>query len=401
MSILETKNLCKQFKTINGLVDLFKAKPSGNSYKVLDNISFTLNPSESLGIIGKNGAGKSTLAKIIANTITPSQGEINVNGTVHALLELGLGADQEFSIRENVYLIGLSIGISTQFIDEHYDEILDFAELKDHQDKIFKELSTGMQMRLSFSVATIKRPDFLIIDEALSVGDISFQVKSFEKIREFKKLGTTLIIISHDEVAIKMLCDKALLLDLGKIIYFGSPPNTYEHYNKFILPKKNSRALAVSGDQINDNKTGTLAAEIDKFLLIDSKNEPNSIIETGSTVKLIFDVKINTSIDKLVCGFSIRSTKGLFLFGTNSALQDQYIINPEVGKTYRYEFDITLSLAPGDYLIQSALHPDKTHLNECFEWNSNLSNFKIINTKDFWFEGMMNLDNKLKIIKPK
>jgi lipopolysaccharide transport system ATP-binding protein len=401
MSILETKDLSKQFKTINGLLDLFKAKPSGQVYKVLENISFSLNPGESLGIIGKNGAGKSTLAKIIANTLTPSQGEINVNGTVHALLELGLGAHPEFTVRENVYLIGLSIGLSSQFVDEHYDEIIDFAELRDHQDKIFKELSTGMQMRLSFSVATIKRPDFLIVDEALSVGDISFQFKSFEKIKEFKKLGTTLVIISHDETAIKTLCDKALLLDLGKIIYFGSPNMAFENYNKYILPKKNRRILNDSNNQINHNKSGTLAAQTDKFLMVDSTNEPISIIETGSEVKLIFDIKVNTSIEKLVCGFSIRSTKGLFLFGTNSALQEQYIINPEVGKIYRYEFDLKLSLAPGDYLIQSALHPDITHLNECFEWNSSLSTFKIINTQKFWFEGMMNLDNTLKIIKPK
>ena len=244
----------------------------------------------------------------------------------------------------------------SKFVDEHYDEIIDFAELRDHQNKIFKELSTGMQMRLSFSVATIKRPDFLIVDEALSVGDLSFQFKSFEKIKEFKKLGTTLVVISHDETAIKTLCDKALLLDLGKIIYFGSPAEAFENYNKFILPEKNIGTLNSVDDQINNNnKVGTLAAQLDKFLMVDSSNEPISTIETGSEVKLIFDIKVNTSIEKLVCGFSIRSTKGLFLFGTNSALQEQYIINPEVGKIYRYEFYLKLSLAPGDYVIQFAL----------------------------------------------
>ena len=156
-----------------------------------------------------------------------------------------------------------------------------------------------------------------------------------------------------------------------------------------------------ASDSLKNNRTGTLSAVIDKFSMVDNKNKSNSIFESGSAVKLNFDVKIISPVDKLVCGFSIRSKKGLFLFGTNSALQDQYLANPKVGKIFRYEFDLKLNLAPGDYLIQSALHPELTHINECFEWISNLSTFTVINTQNFWFEGMINLENTLKIIKPK
>tara|TARA_B100001059_G_C17835641_1_gene587921 strand:+ start:4896 stop:6098 length:1203 start_codon:yes stop_codon:yes gene_type:complete len=400
MSIIEIRDLTKQFKKNNSMLYLFRDMTSANASTALENISLSLTEGESLGVIGKNGAGKSTLAKIITDTLTPTQGEVYVKGTVHALLELGLGAHPEFSARENVYLIGISLGLSNKLIDEHYDEIIEFAELTDHQEKLFKELSTGMQMRLSFSVATIVRPDFLIIDEAFSVGDISFQVKSFEKIKEFKKLGTSLIIISHDETSIKTLCEKVLLLDSGKILFFGSPDAAFENYRKFVLPKKNSTSLDAS-DSLKNNRTGTLSAVIDKFSLVDNKNKPNSTFESGSIAKLIFDVKITSPVDKLVCGFSIRSREGLFLFGTNSALQDQYLVIPKVGKIYRYEFDLKLNLAPGDYLIQSALHPELTHINECFEWISNLSTFTVINTQNFWFEGMINLENTLKIIKPK
>ena len=190
---------------------------------VLRNVTFSVSKGEAMGIIGQNGAGKSTLLKIITGTVMPTEGSLEMSGRIAAILELGMGFNPDFTGRANVYNSAGLMGYSKKEIDRMIEEIEEFAELGDYFDEPVRIYSSGMQMRLAFSVATARRPDMLIVDEALSVGDAYFQHKSFNRIREFRKRGTTLLIVSHDKAAIQSVCDRAILLNAGQIAIEGAP----------------------------------------------------------------------------------------------------------------------------------------------------------------------------------
>ena len=225
------------FKDI-GLKDYVLQKIKGN-YTVREfwadkNVSFELNRGDMLGIIGTNGAGKSTLLKAISGIMVPTQGTIEVNGTVAALLELNSGFDGELTVRENTYLRGAMLGYTRKFMDDKYNEIIDFSELHSFQDRPFKQLSSGMKSRLAFSIACLVKPDIIILDEVLSVGDGGFKKKSGMKMKEILNSGVTGIIVSHSIEQIRELCNKVLWLDHGKQIVFSydvqSICNAYEEF---------------------------------------------------------------------------------------------------------------------------------------------------------------------------
>ena len=199
------------------------------------NISFSLDKGDLLGIIGTNGAGKSTLLKVIAKIMVPTEGTVNVNGKIAALLELSSGFDGELTVKENAYLRGAMLGYTRRFMDEMYDDIVSYAELKEFEDMAFKHLSSGMQSRLAFSVASMVNPDILILDEVLSVGDGAFQKKSAEKMQEIIKSGATTILVSHSIEQIRELSNKILWLDHGKQIAFGTDVNRIcDEYETFL-----------------------------------------------------------------------------------------------------------------------------------------------------------------------
>lgn len=229
MSILEAKNvsiryITGDFKDI-GLKEYCMRRLKGN-YHVTEfwadrDVSFTLDRGEMLGIIGSNGAGKSTLLKAISGIMVPTEGEIYREGTIAALLELGSGFDGDLTVRENAYLRGAMLGYTRKFMDETYEQIIDFAELKEFEDRPFKQLSSGMKSRLAFSIACLVRPDILILDEVLSVGDGAFRKKSEEKMREIIKGGATTILVSHSLEQVRDMCSKVLWLHKGKQIDFS------------------------------------------------------------------------------------------------------------------------------------------------------------------------------------
>ncbi|MDD5115021.1 MAG: ABC transporter ATP-binding protein, partial [Methylobacter sp.] len=227
MGTISITNLGKAYKQYptrwSRLVEWFVpfSKPQHQLKWVLQDINFTVNPGEAVGIIGINGAGKSTLLKMIVGTTQPTTGSINITGRVAALLELGMGFHPDFTGRQNTYLAGQLLGMSVEEITNLMPEIEDFAEIGDYMDQPVRVYSSGMQMRVAFSIATARRPDVLIVDEALSVGDAYFQHKSFDRIREFRKQGTTLLIVSHDKSAIQSICDRAILLNAGKLAMQG------------------------------------------------------------------------------------------------------------------------------------------------------------------------------------
>lgn len=236
--IIEVNNVTMKFNLMEERVDTFKeflvkaikGQLFYNEFIALDGVSFTVEHGDILGIIGFNGAGKSTMLKLLAGILKPSKGSIKVNGTVAPLIEVGAGFDPDLTARENIYLNGAILGYDREFLDKHFDEIIDFAELRTFIDVPVKNFSSGMYARLGFSIATIVQPDILIVDEVLSVGDFHFQEKCEMRIQEMIRRGTTIIIVSHDINMIERLCNKVVWLEKGKMKDFGETKGICEEY---------------------------------------------------------------------------------------------------------------------------------------------------------------------------
>ena len=216
-------------------------------------ISFELERGDMLGIIGANGAGKSTLLKAVSGIMTPTEGEIQVNGTVAALLELGSGFDADLTVHENTYLRGALLGYTRKFMDEMYDQIIEFAELEEFQDRPFKQLSSGMKSRLAFSIACLVKPDILILDEVLSVGDGAFRKKSGDKMKSVLENGVTGILVSHSLEQVEGMCNKVLWLDHGRQVAFGAVGGLCRLYDGFlktgVMPPSEEIARAARGEE--------------------------------------------------------------------------------------------------------------------------------------------------------
>lgn len=247
MSILEVKNvsiryITGDFKDIGlkeYLIRRIQHNYHVNEFWADKDISFELERGEMLGIIGGNGAGKSTLLKAVSGIMQPTRGSIRREGSIAALLELGSGFDGDLTVRENTYLRGAMLGYTRRFMDETYDSIIDFAELKEFEDRPFKQLSSGMKSRLAFSVACLVRPDILILDEVLSVGDGAFRAKSQDKMREIIGGGATTILVSHSLQQVREMCTKALWLHKGRQIEFGTDvQGICDRYQEFLDGKR-------------------------------------------------------------------------------------------------------------------------------------------------------------------
>jgi ABC-2 type transport system ATP-binding protein len=221
-------------------IKLVKRQLHFNEFWALQDISFTIEKGERLGVLGLNGAGKSTLLKVIAGVLKPSKGSVEVNGVIAPLLELGAGFDQNYSGKENIFLYGATMGYSRKYIQERYNEIIDFSELHDFIDVPVKNYSSGMRARLGFSIATAVNPEILILDEVLSVGDAKFRIKSEAKITSMFEKGVTVLFVSHNTDQVRRLCNKAILLDKGRVIASGTANEVCDIYDEKVNGRKKS-----------------------------------------------------------------------------------------------------------------------------------------------------------------
>lgn len=236
--VVEVQDVSMHFNLMEEKVDsikeyfmkLIKGKLLYNDFIALKHVSFSIYKGEIVGLVGFNGAGKSTMLKILAGVLTPTSGKVVVKGKIAPLIEVGAGFDPELTARENIYLNGAILGHSAQYINDHFDEIIDFAELKDFVDVPVKNFSSGMYARLGFSIATMVKPDILIVDEVLSVGDYRFQEKCEERIRRMIKEGVTIILVSHDIHLIESLCTKVIWLDHGTVRDIGPADKVCAEY---------------------------------------------------------------------------------------------------------------------------------------------------------------------------
>ncbi|MCQ2031176.1 ABC transporter ATP-binding protein [Stutzerimonas zhaodongensis] len=366
---------------------------------VLQDISFTVAPGEAVGIIGINGAGKSTLLKMITGTTQPTTGSVNISGRVAALLELGMGFHPDFTGRQNAFMAGQLLGYSVEEIASLMPEIEAFAEIGDYIDQPVRVYSSGMQMRLAFSVATARRPDVLIVDEALSVGDAYFQHKSFDRIREFRKQGTTLLLVSHDKAAIQSICDRAILLNSGRLAMEGNPEAVMDYYNAMLANHQNqSVKQEVCPDGKVQTVSGTGEARVTAISLTNDVGQPIEAIDVGQAVSFRIEIEALTAIDRLVLGYGIKDRLGQVIYGTNTDLKNQPLLNVAAGSQYIFKIDFPANLGPGTYSVQTALVSTDTHLVNNYEWRDLALVFNVININKPHFAGCAWIDPQIEIL---
>ena len=356
---------------------------------VLQDINFTVDRGEALGIIGINGTGKSTLLKMITGTTQPTTGSVCINGRVAAMLELGMGFHPDFTGRQNVFMAGQLLGYAADEIVKLMPEIEAFAEIGDYIDQPVRVYSSGMQMRLAFSVATAYRPDVLIVDEALSVGDAYFQHKSFARIHEFRERGTTLLIVSHDKSSIQSICDRAILLNAGRLAMEGEPEAVMDYYNAMLADHQNQSIKQEVGCDGNiQTISGTGEVTLSDAALLDAKGQQIEIVTVGQSVSLHVMITCNASVQELVVGYMIKDRLGQPVFGTNTFHHKRNLKNLCRNQTIEFYFDFQANLGPGSYSIAIALHAGETHAAKNYEWRDRALLFEMVNVDKDEFVGM-------------
>ena len=347
---------------------------SANRIQVLNNISLDVKPGTAVGLIGTNGSGKSTLLKLIAGIYQPNSGTIQKSGRVSALIELGAGFHPDFSGRENVYLAGIVFGLTRKEIDERFDSIVAYAELEDFIDDPVRTYSSGMYMRLGFSVAAHTDPDILLVDEVLAVGDASFVSKCRDTVESFLHAGKTLILVSHDLDAISRWCDRVIWLEKGDLIDQGEPKFVINSYLSHIDKKrdqqleqenkKKQRWITVKEGQeydlrfSSDNRWGSGAVELSEVRMRGGDGKCRWVFDPDEEVEVEVDYVIKEELENLVFGIGITGDGGLDIFGSNTEIDQIKItdgkVKPQSG-TYKAKFK-RIGLVEGSYFMDVAAH---------------------------------------------
>lgn len=336
----------------------------------LHHINFEVKKGETVGIIGTNGSGKSTMLKLITGVLTPSAGEIQVDGRISALLELGAGFDMEYTGIENVYLNGTMIGFSRAEIDAKMQDILDFADIGDFVYQPVKSYSSGMFVRLAFAVAININPEILIVDEALSVGDVFFQAKCYRKFEEFKKQGKTILFVSHDLGSITKYCDRAILLNKGQKIFEGTPKETVDIYKKVLVNQFDPSELEQDEDANDITKLsgtrewkqaiqanpelieyGEKSAEIVDYALLDEEGLITNTFMKGTTFSVRMKIQAHKEVKEPIFAFTIKNLKGIELTGTNTTYEKVAVPPMKPGDVREVTFTQRLDLQGGEYLV--------------------------------------------------
>ncbi|MCI9515746.1 MAG: ABC transporter ATP-binding protein [Lachnospiraceae bacterium] len=336
----------------------------------LNHINFEVKKGETVGIIGTNGSGKSTMLKLITGVLTPSSGEIQVDGRISALLELGAGFNMEYTGIENIYLNGTMIGFSRNEIDEKMQEILDFADIGEFVHQPVKSYSSGMFVRLAFAVAININPEILIVDEALSVGDVFFQAKCYRKFEEFKQQGKTILFVSHDLGSITKYCDRAILLNKGEKIFEGTPKETVDIYKKVLVNQFEPSELETDEDanditkfskdkdwkksiQVNPEliEYGEKSAEIIDYALLDENGLITNTFMKGTVFSVRMKIQAHKEVKEPIFAFTIKNLQGIELTGTNTTYEKAEVPPMEPGDIREVTFTQRLDLQGGEYLV--------------------------------------------------
>lgn len=370
---IRVKNLTKIYKLYDKPIDRLKEtlsitkKKYHKEHYALRNITFDVKEGESVGIIGTNGSGKSTILKIITGVLNQTSGELEVKGKISALLELGAGFNLEYTGMENIYLNGTMMGYSREEIENKLDNIIDFADIGEFINQPVKTYSSGMFVRLAFAVAINIDPEILIVDEALSVGDVFFQAKCYKKFQEFRDMGKTIIFVSHDLKSVSKYCDKVILLNKGVFVEEGKPKEVIDTYKKILVnqfdkelekeekKEKNTKNKVSwkSKMNLNSNKLeyGNKDAEIIDFGILDERDILTNTVNKNENFKIKMKVKFNRDIQDPIFAFTIKDIKGNEITGTNTMIEEVYFKNPKSNDVVEVEFEQMMNLQGGEYLL--------------------------------------------------
>lgn len=398
---LHIENVGKSFREYGAEWRRFGSWFGWRSRKVKDhwvvrNISFAVRRGEAVGIVGQNGAGKSTLLKLITGTLRATEGAVYVKGRIAAILELGMGFNPDLTGRQNATHIAGLLGFSRSEIQSLMPEIEGFAEIGNYFDEAVRTYSSGMQMRVAFSLATAVRPEILIVDEALAVGDAYFVHKCFKRIRDFRDAGTTLLIVSHDKSAVQSLCDRAVMLDKGRMVADGKPQEILDLYNAMIAEKENATVRQLrTDDGAAATVSGTGEATIERVWLEDRYGNSVQFVGVGDEADLLIRIRVKSGLSRLVIGYMIRDRLGQPIYGTNTFHSEQVIKNVSSGDVYTLRASFPMDMGVGSYSVSVALTGTETHLVENFEWRDLALVFTVANTQRSQFVGSAWLPPKL------
>ena len=352
MNAIEAVNLGKCYtRKGTGAPTLFNAVTGGfrgknEPFWCLRGANFEIPAGRTVGVIGPNGSGKSSLLGLTAGTIHPTEGHVRVQGRISSLLELGAGFHPELSGRENVYLNAALLGIPREDVKRKFDRIVDFAELRDFIDMPVKHYSSGMYVRLGFSIAVEVDPDVLLVDEVLAVGDISFQFKCLDRIRDFQKRGKTLLFVSHSLETVEEFCHEAFLIHHGQLVARGEPGAVVQ---KFI------RSFMEDRGGLHMTEYGTRAVEFGEVRLLDAAGQPCDTFETGGALAIAIPYVAHRRIEKPIFGFSLKTANGLYVFGSNTQIQQHEIPFIEGAGTVKLDLS-PLRLMHGNYFLSLSIH---------------------------------------------
>ncbi|WP_457750365.1 ABC transporter ATP-binding protein [Sulfurimonas sp.] len=393
--ILEVHNLTKTYKMYASpwqqIARWFGYTPKNMHIStILQDISFSAKKGETIGIVGHNGAGKSTLLKIIAGTLKLTSGRVVKQGSIVAILELGMGFHPDLTGRQNVYHTAGLMGFSKKEIEDVIDDIEAFAEIGEAFDEPVRIYSSGMQVRVAFAIATAYRPDILIVDEALSVGDAYFQHKSFAKIKTFQEEGTTMLLVSHDKNAIVSICNRAILFEKGKIVQDGDAESVMDLYNALIAKQEDTKlkqTLLANGKK--QTVSGNGLAHVTSIKLYNEDHQETDTLFVGEKATLKIKVQILKDLPSLVLGYSIKDRLGQVIFGTNTWHTKQVIQEPKKGSDFEFDIGFDVIFGVGNYSVQVALVENDTHLQNNYEWIDLALIFEVLNLKQQFFVGMV------------
>ena len=359
----------------------------------LKGVSFNVEKGECIGIIGTNGAGKSTILKIITGVVSPTEGNVEIDGRISALLELGAGFNLEYTGIENIYLNGTMMGFTKDEVDKKLDDILKFADIGEFVYQPVKTYSSGMFVRLAFAVAINIEPEILIVDEALSVGDVFFQAKCYQKFEEFKKQGKTILFVSHDLSSIEKYCDRAILLNKGEMVSDGTPKDIIDLYKQILAGQSSGGSLKKEIDGSQDY--GDKKAEIIDYKVIDSSGRETTSLLKGEEFSIEVTIRANEPVVSPIVAITIRNSKGTDITGTNTMYEKVDLGHLEPGDERTVVFTQNMDLQGGDYLLSLGCTRFEEYELRVFHRLYDVTELTVISSKDT--VGFFDLNSKVSV----
>ncbi|WP_367566832.1 ABC transporter ATP-binding protein [Lacrimispora sp.] len=427
-NVISVNNITKIYKLYDKPIDRLKESLSlshknfHRDFYALNGISFNVEKGQTVGIIGTNGSGKSTILKIITGVLTPTTGELEVNGVISALLELGAGFNMDYTGIENIYMNGTMMGFSRKEMDEKLQDILDFADIGDFVYQPVKTYSSGMFVRLAFALAINVEPEILIVDEALSVGDVFFQAKCYRRMEEIRRNGTTILMVTHDMGAIIKYCDRVVVLNKGNFIAEGEPGKMVDLYKKILANQMDDLGEELeeiregtlndfSGEQaeqrqeglmkdrltINPTRTeyGDKRAEIVDFGLLDAKGNVTNLLLKGERFTIKERIHFNTEIETPIFTYTIKDKRGADLTGTNTMYEASDVKSVKKGDEYEVEFNQKMTLQGGEYLLSMSCTGFENGEHVVYHRLYDIANITVISNKNT--VGIYDMESKVSL----